>query len=143
MDRNNEAALRVDDLGVKEKIPKRFIVSSPQEECKHGVKYIDYYIEKESKNEMITSFRIYGECICDLKRNVVLMFLVYNEQGELIEANFKQGYEKETFGKQTFSLNIDIPTDEYISKVVFKVIYDPETLETVSEFLTEKLMRYF
>jgi hypothetical protein len=60
-----------------------------------------------------------------MSRYTLMMFLVYNGNGDLIDASFDEKIADDFKGKKTFSQRIQVPKDEYISKVSVRFIPDP------------------
>ena len=117
--------ISVKKLQENEKLPKGIIVRNLEEEKKNGITDINFAVFRDYSYDRYTYLKLNGEYSGKTSRYTLLMFLVYNGNGELIDASFDEKLPDDFKGKKTFSKTIQVPNDEYISKVTVRVIPDP------------------
>ena len=119
--RSSSKAISVKKLQDNEKLPKEIIERNPDEERANGITDFSCAIFTDYSSDRYTSFKINGEYSGRTSRYTLVVFLVYNGNGDLIDASFGETIK----GKKTFSQRIQVPKDEYISKVSVRFIPDP------------------
>ena len=111
-----------------QKLPKSILRRESAIEKKFGFTDMKFTISKDDWFGESDALKIVGELYgnkltCDY---VVLVFTVYNENGEIIGADFGEKISGDDFeGYCTVSRMVDVPKDEYISEIRFRPILDP------------------
>jgi hypothetical protein len=118
-------AISVKKLQDNEKLPKEIIEINTDEERANGITDFSCAIFTDYSSDRYTNFKINGEYSGRMSRYTLMMFLVYNGNGDLIDASFDEKIADDFKGKKTFSQRIQVPKDEYISKVSVRFIPDP------------------
>ena len=118
-------AISVKELQVNEKLPNEIIEINTDEERANGITDFSCAIFTDYSSDRYTNFKINGEYSGRMSRYTLMMFLVYNGNGDLIDASFDEKIADDFKGKKTFSQRIQVPKDEYISKVSVRFIPDP------------------
>jgi len=115
----------VKKLQDKAKLPKSIIKRYPAEEKKYGITSLQCSISKDYSFDRYTNLKITGEYSGKSSRYVLMMFLVYNANHELIEADFDEEVDEGFSGRKTFSVSVQVPNDEHISQVAIRFVPDP------------------
>jgi hypothetical protein len=119
------SAISVKKLQENEKLPKEIIVRNVDEEKQLGVTDLRCAIFRDYSYERYVNLKINGEYSGKASRYALIMFLVYNGNGELMGASFDEKISNDFKGKKIFSQTIQVPIDEYISKISIRLIPDP------------------
>jgi hypothetical protein len=127
MDNQNNSikAISVKSLQEDEKLPQELIVRNIGEEKKYGITDLKCAVFRSFTYDRYTNLKINGEYSGRVSGYTLMMLLVYNGNGELIEANFDEKISDDFKGKKPFSKTIQVPIDEYISKISVRFIPDP------------------
>ena len=130
--RNGTKAISVKKLQDNEKLPREIIERNSNEEKSYGITDFSCAIYTDYSIDRYTSFRINGEYrkinVEDsdrMYRYTLMVFLVYNGNGNLIDASYDVDIENDFKGKKVFSTHVQVPKDEYISKVTVRFIPSP------------------
>ena len=115
----------VKDLKESEKLPKGLIQRFVSEEQKFGITDFCCSISKGYGYDQYTNLKITGEYTGKVSQYIVMMFMIFNANDEMIEARFGEEIDKDFKGKGTFSFLAQVPKDEYISRIVVRFIPDP------------------
>lgn len=118
-------AVSVKKLKENDKLPKEMIERNLKEEKENGITDLKCAVFVDYSSERYTTLRINGEYSGKASRYTLMMFLVYNGNGNLIDASFDEKIDDDFKGTKTYSQRIQVPKDEYISKVSVHFIPDP------------------
>lgn len=118
-------AISVKKLEEDEKLPKEIIVRDIEEEKKYGITDLKCAVYRSYVYDRYMNLKINGEYSGRVSAYTLMMFLVYNGNDELIEARFDEKIPNDFKGKKTFSQTIQVPLDEYISRITVRFIPDP------------------
>lgn len=118
-------AISVKKLEEDEKLPKEIIVRDIEEEKKYGITDLKCAVYRSYVYDRYMNLKINGEHSGRVSAYTLMMFLVYNGNDELIEARFDEKISNDFKGKKTFSQTIQVPLDEYISRITVRFIPDP------------------
>lgn len=118
-------AVPVSQLGEDEKLPKSIIFRNITEEHDNGITDFKCALYRSYVYGRYTDIKITGEYSGKMSRYTLMMFLIYNGNGELIEASFDEEIDEDFRGIKTFSATVQVPNDEYISKVAVRFVPDP------------------
>ena len=118
-------AISVKKLEEDEKLPKEIIVRDIEEEKKYGITDLKCAVYRSYIYDRYMNLKINGEYSGSVSAYTLMMFLVYNGNDELIEARFDEKIPNDFKGKKTFSQTIQVPLDEYISRITVRFIPDP------------------
>lgn len=121
-------AVSVKRLQEKDKFPKEIIVRNLKEENENGITDLKCAVFADYTSDRYTVLKINGEYSGRMSRYTLMMFLIYNGNGELIEASFDETIPNDFKGKKMFSQTIQVPNDEYISRISVRFIPDPAFL---------------
>ena len=122
---NDNDIVIVGALSVNDKLPKNVIVHDPTEARKNGITRLKYTATLTSINERYVDLKITGEYNVRTSKYRLMMLLVYNENDELISADFSKKIDKDSSGSKSFSIKIEVPKDESISRISIRFIPDP------------------
>jgi len=112
-------------LEQNEKIPKSFIKRNTKKEKEFGINDFRCSIRKEYENENTITLKITGEYEANSLENLIIFFMFFNDEGQLIEALFEECINKDYSGKRAFSLLAFMPIDECISKIETNITINP------------------
>lgn len=118
-------AVSVKKLKENDKLPKEIIERNLKEEKENGIIDLKCAVFVDYSSERYTTLRINGEYSGKVSRYTLMMFLVYNGNGNLIDASFDENIADDFKGTKTYSQRIQVPKDEFISKVSVRLIPDP------------------
>lgn len=121
-------AVRLNKLHEHDKLPSEIIICNTVEAEENGITEFKCAAFRSYTYDRYTYLDINGEYSGKVSHYTVILFLIYNGNGELIGANFDKEIPKKFRKKQTFSLSIEVPIDEYISKISIRFIPDPAWL---------------
>ena len=71
--------------------------------------------------------QVTGDCTGAVSQTLLLVFQVYNDDGEMIGADFSQVLLPDTGREHAFETLIDLPCQEAVSLIAVQVIPDPGT----------------
>jgi len=108
-----------------EKLPKAIIKRHPAEEKKHGITSLSCSISKDYDFDRYTNLKITGEYTGKASHYALMIFLIYNANHELIEADYDEEVNEGFEGRKTFSVTVQVPIDEFISQVAIRFVHDP------------------
>lgn len=108
-----------------EKLPKDLIVRYPAEEQKIGITDFKCSVRKEYDCNNYVYLKITGEYSGKVNKYILLVFMIYNANGQLIGADFDEEIDNDFHGQKTFSTSVQVPIDEYISKIAIRLTPDP------------------
>lgn len=127
MENNNQnsKAISVKDIKENEKLPKDIILRNLDEEKKFGITDLKCAVFRDYSYDRYTYLKLNGEYNRKTSKDTLILFLVYNGNGGLIEASFDETISDKFKGKKTFSKSLQVPTDEYISKITIRFVPEP------------------
>lgn len=108
-----------------EKLPKSLIQRFPNEEKKNGITDLRCSIFKEYSSDRHSTLKVIGEYSGKCSKYTLKVIMIYNANDELIDADFNESIDENFSGKKTFTHYMQVPNDEYISKVVIRFLPDP------------------
>ncbi|MDO4275719.1 MAG: hypothetical protein Q4D16_18775 [Eubacteriales bacterium] len=111
-----------------QKLPKNVIYRDLAVEKKFGITDIKCTFSKNDWFGDCGCLKVMGEVFAEelAYDDIIIFFTVRNDRGEIIGVNFGEKISKDEFnGYYTFSRNIDIPKDEYISEIRIRPVQDP------------------
>lgn len=117
--------ISVKKMQEKEKLPKDIIQRGIADEQALGITDFRCAIVKDYSSDRYCTFKITGEYTGKVSQYLLIMFMAYNANNELIEADFGYKIDNDFKGHKTFSMSLHIPNDEYISKIIMKIVPDP------------------
>jgi len=118
-------AVYVGKLNQGEKLPKWVFKRYPKDEEQNGITEFRCSASKAYQSDRYTDIKVTGELHGKTTRYTLMIFLVYNANEELIETNYKEKLDDDFDGKKTFSVTLQVPSDEYVSKIAVRFIPDP------------------
>mgnify|MGYP004550615039 CR=1 FL=1 len=108
-----------------EKIPKSFIQRNVASEQKYGITNFRCAVFKDYEWDRYWNFKVTGEYSGKVSRYLLIVIKVYNANNEMMDAAFDYKISSDFSGKQSFQTTLQIPNDEYISKIDTRIIPDP------------------
>ena len=124
-----KGAVSVASLEKGDKLPKERFVLLPEEYLKFGVTNFKATAIKDSAYTGEAKFMINGEYDAKTKECVVVIFMVFNANNELIGASFDEEIEEEKKRHKTYSTTVAVPTNESISRIEVRMIQNPTRLD--------------
>ena len=121
--------LSMEKMKLYEKLPKERIERYPDIERKFGIKEMKCSVSRGERFDWdchTENLLVRGELSGRLPKDILLLVMIFNGQGEMIEYNQIPIYHGEK--SESFSEDISIPKDETISKVIIRPIYRPTEL---------------
>ena len=118
--------LRLED---NDKLPKGIIRRIPEEEQRNGVTDLKFSVFKDYTSGRYTALKVIGEYTAKCTQYTIMYILVYNANNELIDASFDEKLSNDFSGKKTFTKYLQVPIDEYVSKVLIRFTPDPVFVE--------------
>jgi len=109
----------------KEKLPKDILQRNIVVEQQYGITDFRCAIVKDYVSDRYCNFKITGEYSGKTTQYLLIVFLAYNANSELIEADFGYKIADDFKGHKTFSMSLQVPNDEYLSKIVMRIVPDP------------------
>ena len=108
-----------------EKLPKEIIDTNLR--CVGGVdiQSMNCSIRRDFEYNGVTTLKFTGEYVGSSKYYVLIMVMLYNANDELVAFSSDEEIDKNFNGQASFSDSIQVPSDEYISKAVVRLILDP------------------
>lgn len=117
--------ISVKKMQEKEKLPKDIIHRDVAVEQQYGLTDFRCAVTKDYVSDRYCSFKITGEYTGKVSQYLLIVFMAYNANNELMEADFGYKIDNDFKGHKTFSMSLQIPNDEHISKIIMKIIPDP------------------
>lgn len=117
--------ISVKKMQEKEKLPKDIVQRDIAVEQQYGLTDFRCAIIKDYLSDRYCNFKITGEYTGKVSQYLLIVFMAYNADNELMEADFGYKIDSDLKGHKTFSRSLQIPNDEYISKITMKIIPDP------------------
>lgn len=108
-----------------EKLPKSIIEHFPKDEQMRGITDFKCSVTKDYGYGNYCNLKLTGELVASMSQYTIMMIMVYNGNNELIGADFDEELSKDFKGKKTFSIEVKVPSDEYISRISIKFAPDP------------------
>lgn len=109
-----------------EKIPKSFITTDLNVGDDIKLTHFSYSARKiDDYSDEFTVLKFTGEYTGKCVRCVLMLIMLYNANDNLIAVENRTGIDKNFSGTETFSVRIFVPKDEYLSKIVIKLVPDP------------------
>lgn len=108
-----------------EKIPKSMVEIITDSCGMANITSLTCSVRRDFQYNGHTSFKFTGEYSGKCNQYVLIMMMLYNANDELIGYNDQKKIEKNFSGQGSFSEKVQVPTDEYISKAVVRLIADP------------------
>lgn len=121
----SSGVVSVKSIQEKEKLPKDILQRNVVVEQQYGISDFRCAIVKDYVYDRYCNFKITGEYTGKVSQYLLIVFMAYNANDELIEADFGYKISDDFKGHKTFSMSLQIPNDEYLSKIVMRIVPDP------------------
>lgn len=112
-------------LNEGEKIPKEIIEINTDVSRDVNITSLNCAVRKDYQYDDRAIFKFTGEYEGKSNRYVLIIMMIYNANNELIGYEDDVTIDEEFQGQATFSETVQVPGDEYISRIVLKMILDP------------------
>ena len=120
-----EGFIDLEKMIAGEKFPKNNLEINDILGSEVKIKFLTCAVRKEFDSRGETSIKLTGEYYGTTDSHVLIFLMMYNARDELIgyssRTRIRSGFE----GQATFSDYVYVPSDEYISKAVIRLVYDP------------------
>lgn len=112
-------------MAVGEKVPKNRIEIITSLGSGVNITSLTCAVRKDYELQGHTSMKFTGEYSGSSSRYVLIFLMLYNANNELIGYDDDTKIHKDFSGQGSFSETVYVPSDEYISKAVVRLVYDP------------------
>ena len=101
------------------------ICHKEKQEREYGLETLKVSAKQLSKTGNCCMLQVSGDCTGAVSQTLLLVFQVYNDDGEMIGADFSQVLLPDTGREHAFETSIDLPCQEAVSLIAVQVIPDP------------------
>ena len=98
-----------------------------KQEREYGLETLKVSAKQLSKTGNCCMLQVTGACTGAVSQTLLLVFQVYNDDGEMIGADFSQVLLPDTGREHAFETLINLPCQEAVSLIAVQVIPDPGT----------------
>ena len=112
-------------MAVGDKIPKNRIEIITSLGSGVNITSLTCSVRKDYERQGHTSMKFTGEYSGSSSKYVLIFLMLYNANNELIGYDDDTKIRKDFSGQGSFSETVYVPSDEYISKAVVRLVYDP------------------
>ena len=122
----SRSSMQIDIKAMKEdeKLPKEIIEIVGCNDSNVNIQSLTCSLRKGYVHNNIANLKITGEYNGSSSKYVLIMMMVYNANNELVGFNSNVKINNKFNGTNTFSEDIRIPEDEFVSKVVVRLALD-------------------
>lgn len=103
------------------------ICHKEKQEREYGLKTLKVSAKQLSKTGNCCMLQVTGNCTGAVSQTLLLVFQVYNDDGEMIGADFSQVLLPDAGREHAFETSIKLPCQEAVSLIAVQVIPDPGT----------------
>ena len=112
-------------MAVGDKVPKNRIEIITSLGAGVNITSLTCSVRKDYERNGHTSMKFTGEYSGSSSKYVLIFLMLYNANNELIGYDDDTKIRKDFNGQGSFSETVYVPSDEYISKAVVRLVYDP------------------
>ncbi len=121
------SVISIKDYLQNEKLPKNLLERDVSSEKEYGISDFSCAVIKTFNSENIVQLQMNGKYRYKVKKSVIMMIKIYNGNNELIEMNAREAIKGKTQGETVFSVQLQVPNDETISKITIRFALNPVT----------------